>query len=161
MSKRVLIALVVIVLISILGMVLTRKRALQKGAAARDADGDRTGRLHVLHGRLPAFDGRRLQRLGRTESRDPRSPRAHHPALLRIVGRLELILRQRHRLLAQRAQLAVGEKREDREHADREDLDVANDPPDAESHRKLAALLASPVSSRMCMPVLARSTMSM
>jgi hypothetical protein len=38
MSKRVLIALAVIVLIAILGMVLTMKRAVQKGAAARDAD---------------------------------------------------------------------------------------------------------------------------
>ena len=38
MSKRVLIALVVIVLIAILGMVLTMKRAVLKGAAAREAE---------------------------------------------------------------------------------------------------------------------------
>ena len=38
MSKRVLIALVVIVLIAILEMVFTMKRAVQKGANARDAD---------------------------------------------------------------------------------------------------------------------------
>ena len=38
MSKRVLVTLVVIVLIAILGMVLTMKRAVQKGTSARDAD---------------------------------------------------------------------------------------------------------------------------
>jgi hypothetical protein len=38
MSKRMLIALVVIVLIVILGMVTTMKRSLKAGAASRDPD---------------------------------------------------------------------------------------------------------------------------